>query len=120
MKAASPSESSLSTGCSRPRHPLLDMKNSGMNRNEKKQNQQLTIFCNGKVAVCDVTELQARAIILVASREMEGKSDTKPGSDPWLLPFLESPLNSLSMKKSLQRFLQKRKARIQATSLYHQ
>ncbi|CAA2983013.1 TIFY 5A-like [Olea europaea subsp. europaea] len=90
-------------------HPLLDMKNSG-------NNQLLTLFCNGKVAVFDVTELQARAIILLANKEMEG---TKPSLDSLLLPFLQSPLNSLSMKKSLQRYLQKRKTRIQATSPYH-
>lgn len=60
--------------------------------------------------------MQARAIILLANKEMEG---TKPSLDSLLLPFLQSPLNSLSMKKSLQRYLQKRKTRIQATSPYH-
>ncbi|CAI9755201.1 unnamed protein product [Fraxinus pennsylvanica] len=62
-------------GLSSPRyrqcHPQLRMKNSG-------NNQLLTLFCNGKVVVFDVTEFQARAIILLASREMEGRSNTKP------------------------------------------
>lgn len=66
-------------------------------------------------------KLQARAIILLASKEMdESKTPTSPP-----LMTLQSQLYSpsggntgLSMKKSLQRFLQKRKHRIQATSPY--
>ncbi|KAL3522623.1 hypothetical protein ACH5RR_015457 [Cinchona calisaya] len=82
-----------------------------------KQEQQLTIFYNGQIAVCDVTELQARAIILLASRETE-KSRTPPAS-PLLQSPLYSPTAGLSMKRSLQRFLQKRKNRNQATSPYY-
>ena len=71
--------------------------------------------------------LQARAIILLASREMEERLKTprmmtSPGSEP-CSPSLQSPIYSpttaLSMKKSLQRFLQKRKHRAQAMSPYH-
>ncbi|KAL2475000.1 Protein TIFY 5A [Abeliophyllum distichum] len=96
--------------------PMSNMVNESPN---EEQHQQLTIFYNGNVAVCNVTEFQARLMILLARREMEERS---PGSDP-CSPLLQSPspLHSpigLCMKRSLQRFLQKRKTRIQATP-YH-
>ncbi|PON87913.1 Jasmonate-zim domain protein [Trema orientale] len=91
-----------------------------------KQNQPLTIFYNGRICVCDVTEFQARSILLLASREMEERlktpRTTTPGSEP-CSPSLQSPIYSptaaLSMKRSLQRFLQKRKHRAQAMTPYH-
>ncbi|XP_027102384.1 protein TIFY 5A-like [Coffea arabica] len=90
---------------------------------EEEEEQQMTIFYNGKVAVCDVTELQARAIISFASREMEEKSRTLSSSSEPSSPVLQSPIYGpaagLSMKRSLQRFLQKRKNRIQAAFPYH-
>ncbi|KAJ7947318.1 Protein TIFY 5A [Quillaja saponaria] len=110
--------------------------------NYPQQQQQLTIFYNGKMCVCDVTEIQARAILMVASREMEervvrtpsgrgsGSGSPEPSS-PMLLQTLSphnqlyspttttSTASPLSMKRSLQRFLQKRKNRIQETSPYH-
>ncbi|GFP81160.1 protein tify 5a [Phtheirospermum japonicum] len=65
--------------------------------------------------------MQARTIIFHASKEMEGKSNNSPGSSP-CSPVLNSPIysptTSLSMKRSLQRFLEKRKARAQAMSPY--
>ncbi|XP_042041557.1 protein TIFY 5A-like [Salvia splendens] len=79
--------------------------------------QQLTIFYNGKSVVSDATELQARAIIWLAGREVE-PYDT-PRSDP-PSPLLASPLYSpnTGLKRSLMRFLQTRKTRVQATSPY--
>ncbi|KAK2965288.1 hypothetical protein RJ640_004157 [Escallonia rubra] len=100
-------------------HFMLDFWNGSPN--EKESQQQLTIFYNGRMSVCDVTELQARAIIMLASQEKEEKSKTPTGSKP-SSPLIQSPLYSptgLSMKRSLQRFLQKRKHRTQATSPYH-
>ncbi|CAI9782159.1 unnamed protein product [Fraxinus pennsylvanica] len=98
--------------------PMLNMVNESPN---EKQNQQLTIFYNGNVAVCNVTELQARVMILLARREMEERTrEWSPGSDP-CSPLLQSPLHSptsFCMRRSLQRFLNKRKSRVQAMP-YH-
>ncbi|CAI9292933.1 unnamed protein product [Lactuca saligna] len=92
---------------------------------DSKERQKLTIFYDGKVSVCDVTELQARTIIKVASEQMEEKwrrtqnfTTSLEPSSPLISPPVCSP-GGLSMKRSLQRFLQKRKHRIQATSPYH-
>ncbi|KAL6500670.1 hypothetical protein OROHE_025467 [Orobanche hederae] len=101
------------------------MSEEGGSPNEK---QPLTIFYNGRVASCDATEQQARTIIFLASRETEEKSNSsRPrGSNSSCSPFLtNSPIcspttssTSLSMKRSLQRFLEKRKSRAQAMSPY--
>ncbi|WOL15705.1 hypothetical protein Cni_G24486 [Canna indica] len=84
--------------------------------------QQITIFYNGRICICDVTEIQARAIIRLASREMSAcvsKTDEQgkaaaAAARPQLLN------RSLSMKRSLQRFLQKRKTRSLESSPYDQ
>ncbi|XP_077221062.1 glycolate oxidase 1-like [Tasmannia lanceolata] len=62
----------------------------------------------------------ARAILHLAKREMEERPRTCD-SEPFL-PSQQTQLNApaLSMKRSLQRFLQKRKTRIQETSPYKQ
>ncbi|KAL5577253.1 hypothetical protein UlMin_018952 [Ulmus minor] len=99
-----------------------------------KQNQPITIFYNGRICVCDVTDFQAKAILILASKELDQEKGLKtpttpatpatPAAVPWS-PSVKSPLPvyspaaGLSMKKSLQRFLQKRKIRAQATSPYH-
>ncbi|XP_059651067.1 protein TIFY 5A-like [Cornus florida] len=80
---------------------------------------QMTIFFNGRVCVCDVTELQARTIIWLARKEMDQKKSKTAGLDTTNIPSPQSQIYSppgLSMKKSLQRFLQRRKDRIQGRS----
>ncbi|KAH6790205.1 hypothetical protein C2S51_005211 [Perilla frutescens var. frutescens] len=97
-------------------HSMLDMEDASTNKT-----QQLTIFYKGKVASCDATELQARAILSLASRETEEKSNKNSPATP-CSPPLNSPVYSaatgLSMKRSLQRFLEKRKSRAQSISPY--
>ncbi|KAL9361201.1 hypothetical protein Peur_043986 [Populus x canadensis] len=85
------------------------------------RHQHLTIFYDGRISVCDVTEFQARAIIWLASREKEERSNTARSSQA--PKPLHSQLHSppgLSLKRSLQRFLQKRKERAEAISPYRQ
>ncbi|KAG8365632.1 hypothetical protein BUALT_Bualt18G0126300 [Buddleja alternifolia] len=65
-----------------------------------------------------VEEYKARAIILLASREVEEKSNSPTGSDLYSPSPLYSPTSVLSMQRSLKRFLQKRKSRVQATYPY--
>ncbi|XP_020204360.1 protein TIFY 5A [Cajanus cajan] len=87
------------------------------------QYHPFTVFYDGKICVSDVTEFQARSILMVANKEMERRVMTPTGSEP-SSPMLQSPHNiyspssGLSMKRSLQRFLQKRKNRVQETSPY--
>ncbi|KAL3715351.1 hypothetical protein ACJRO7_007132 [Eucalyptus globulus] len=79
--------------------------------------QQQAIIYRGRVRPFDLTEFQARAIIWLASREMESIA----GSSPPLKKVhqLWSPLSSgLSMKRSLQRFLQERRKRARAMAPY--
>ncbi|TKY59805.1 TIFY 5A [Spatholobus suberectus] len=93
-------------------------------RPQQPQYHPLTIFYDGKICVSDVTELQARSILMLANKEMEKRVMTPTGSEP-SSPILQSPHNmyspgtGLSMKRSLQRFLQKRKNRVQETSPYN-
>ncbi|KAI3408597.1 uncharacterized protein J3R85_020206 [Psidium guajava] len=100
---------------------------SGSAECSSEEQRKLTIFYDGKVCASAVTELQAREIILLANRETEERSGKTPtGSAPSTPSLRSQPLQAqvcnspgLSMKRSLQKFLQKRKHRIQATSPYH-
>ncbi|KAH0435908.1 hypothetical protein IEQ34_018255 [Dendrobium chrysotoxum] len=82
--------------------------------------QKISIFYGGQVCICDVTEIQARAIICMAKREMEEKMKSSgqsasalrgSGPEPPAVPDKQVLNSRLSMKRSLQSFLQKRKTR---------
>ncbi|WJX46994.1 hypothetical protein P8452_33734 [Trifolium repens] len=91
---------------------------------QDQQHRPFTIVYDGKICVHDATEIQARSILMLANKEMEERVRTPIGgassepSSPSVFN-LYSPGTSPSMKKSLQRFLQKRKNRIQEASPYH-
>ncbi|KAI0501336.1 hypothetical protein KFK09_016280 [Dendrobium nobile] len=81
--------------------------------------QQMTIFYDGRVCVSDVTELQAKAILEMAKKELrmeekQGDGNRQVDINTAALPASATQLMSpgQSMKRSLQRFLQKRKTRI--------
>ncbi|RRT52768.1 hypothetical protein B296_00037721 [Ensete ventricosum] len=91
----------------------------------QQRRQQITLLYDGRICACDVTEIQARAIIAMAKREMDGhmKKTTQAHRQPMesssprpVERLLINP--ELSMKRSLQRFLQKRKSRLDALSPY--
>nr|CAD1819637.1 unnamed protein product [Ananas comosus var. bracteatus] len=106
---------------------------------QQRAENKITIFYDGQICVCDVTEIQARAIISMARREMEEKENRNSSESNCnqvqqyqqqsqlqqrknLAPNLQNSQLSnsgLSMKRSLQRFLQKRKTRINAISPYN-
>ncbi|CAA6671764.1 unnamed protein product [Spirodela intermedia] len=82
----------------------------------------LTIFYGGQISVCYVTEAQARAIIAAAAVGRRPDAQKPQEEDPegrrqlGVIAAVPPPqqLPSLSMKMSLKRFLQKRKARTAA------
>ncbi|KAH0458300.1 hypothetical protein IEQ34_013615 [Dendrobium chrysotoxum] len=93
------------------------------------QRRQMTIFYNGRVCVSDVTELQGKAILEMAKKELrldekQGGGNRQEEINTAALPAVTeapAPATQLmspgqSMKRSLQRFLQKRKARIADSS----
>lgn len=69
----------------------------------------------------DVTELQARAILMLASHQTEQRMRKEVVTQPLPVSFQQrlcSPVNGVSMKRSLRRFLQKRKLKAQARAPY--
>ncbi|KAG6530884.1 protein TIFY 5A-like [Zingiber officinale] len=76
--------------------------------------KQMTIFYKGRVSVCSATEIQAKAILSMAKREIM-EEEKKVMMKHEIVP--QAMLNpGLSMKRSLQLFLQKRKVRIHNAS----
>ncbi|XP_009778558.1 protein TIFY 5A-like [Nicotiana sylvestris] len=98
--------------------PFFSRGNKESPAEKQQQHQQLTIFYNRQIVISDATELQAREIIYLASRETEEKTKIPSPISEAPSPLLQTQ-TGLSMKRSLQRFLQKRKNRIQETSPYH-
>ncbi|XP_058767851.1 protein TIFY 5A-like [Vicia villosa] len=106
------------------RNHMVEEKDSDMSSMQNEQ-QPLTIFYDGKMCVIDVTEFQAKSILMLANEKVEEIVKTPKGSEPSTPTTVESPHqlyspgHALSMKMSLQRFLQKRKIRIQQASPYN-
>ncbi|CAM8887712.1 hypothetical protein QQ045_027688 [Rhodiola kirilowii] len=89
-----------------------------------RMDDQMSMLYDNMSGAYDVTELQARAILLVASYETERrmrKEDDKSGVGTARLSIQQlllcSPVTGLPMKGSLQRFLERRKLRAQARLL---
>ncbi|XP_010509733.1 PREDICTED: protein TIFY 5B-like [Camelina sativa] len=89
----------------------------------KQESQMLTIFYNGHMCISsDLTNLEAKAILSLASRDVGSSLRSSNGSDP--SPMITNNITTIhrqkaSMKRSLRSFLQKRNVRIQATCPYH-
>ncbi|XP_062189480.1 protein TIFY 5-like [Phragmites australis] len=103
---------------------------------EQAGRSMMTIFYHGRVCAVDVTEIQARAIISMASHESSADqlqrgdsgsssaggylrpaaANVAPAASPRAVAasVIDQVATGLSMKRSLQRFLQKRKARTAA------
>ncbi|KAG2290964.1 hypothetical protein Bca4012_006906 [Brassica carinata] len=102
---------------------VVESRSCGNSLSKEEESQRITIFYSEKMCVSsNVAHLQAKSIILIASREMEERSSSN-GSDPrnrlTRLHHHQLPNPKASMKRSLQSFLQKRRIRIQAASPYH-
>ncbi|KAK7303103.1 hypothetical protein RJT34_14004 [Clitoria ternatea] len=92
-----------------------------LNHHHQEQQQPLTIIYDGKICVADVTEFQAKSILTLANKKMEERVRTTEACSASAMvgQYQLSPGSGLSMKRSLQRFLQKRKNRVQEASPYH-
>ncbi|XP_064971584.1 protein TIFY 5A-like [Musa acuminata AAA Group] len=99
-----------------------------LGKSKESQQQQITLFYNGRICVCNLTDTKARAIISMAKRQMDeqqakGSSflprDPPPSPHPHPHPAEQLLINpGLAMKRSLQLFLQKRKSRLHSLSPY--
>nr|XP_011467663.1 PREDICTED: protein TIFY 5B [Fragaria vesca subsp. vesca] len=78
---------------------------------EQTRQEPITIFYDGRVYVFDIIELQVRAMILFATREMEGGMTSRSSKEAISLALQSQILGPPcgSVKKSLHTFLQKRK-----------
>ncbi|KAL5731742.1 hypothetical protein ACHQM5_004442 [Ranunculus cassubicifolius] len=87
--------------------------NSGSSSGERKKEQEsgetqlqrMTIFYNGKVSVCDATE----------EAEEEKQRNLRISESVHASPSQLYSSTEISMKRSLQKFLEKRRDRIQST-----
>ncbi|KAF8110185.1 hypothetical protein N665_0086s0025 [Sinapis alba] len=83
---------------------------SSENLQPKQESKKMVIFYNGHVYVSsDLTHLQAKAILSLASGDMKERSlslESSDGSDPSTIPNVLT--RKASMNRSLRSFLQKR------------
>ncbi|CAI8590869.1 unnamed protein product [Vicia faba] len=106
-------------------HMVEEEKDSDRMSSMQNLQQPLTIFYDGKMCVTHVTELQAKSILMMANKKVQETVKTPIGSEASTPIMVQSPHQlcspgpGLSMKRSLQRFLQKRKYRIQQASPYN-
>ncbi|XP_022941937.1 uncharacterized protein LOC111447151 [Cucurbita moschata] len=101
--------------CLCPSSPAIPMMAMPLNHQK-----QIMVFNNGTASVCDLTELQVRAILGIASQE-RNSSKSQWWSNPERLSLQMPNGNAgFSIKKSLQRFLQRRNTRrIRSMYPYH-
>nr|XP_018678110.1 PREDICTED: protein TIFY 5A [Musa acuminata subsp. malaccensis] len=85
----------------------------------QQQQQQITIFYDGRICTCQVTEMEARNIISMAEREMDDQMRKKNEQSSLLSPQQKPDSAELSMIRSLQQFLQNRKSRQSALPPYN-
>ncbi|XP_058726726.1 protein TIFY 5A-like [Vicia villosa] len=131
--------------CLYPPYTFEEEKDSDKSSMQNEQ-QPLTIFYDGKMCVImstisskksiysltnnnnnwvNVNVVQAKSVLTMANKKVEEIVKTPTGSEPSTPTTVESPHqlyspgHALSMKMSLQRFLQKRKNRIQQASPYN-
>ncbi|KAL5731743.1 hypothetical protein ACHQM5_004443 [Ranunculus cassubicifolius] len=94
--------------------------NNGENESKKEEQsretrlQRITIFYNGKICVCEATEDQARRILDCAKKQTEEAMQRNRNNSDTVASHLNSP-TGICVKRSLQRFLEKRRDRIQST-----
>ncbi|XP_023640706.1 protein TIFY 5B [Capsella rubella] len=107
-------------------HSSLEESSSSEVSQQKQEPQMLTIFYNGHMLISsDLTNLEANAILSLASRDVEERPPSSlrssHGSDPPMITNNSTRIQQqkASMKRSLRNFLQKRNVRIQATCPYH-
>ncbi|XP_052194213.1 protein TIFY 5B-like isoform X7 [Diospyros lotus] len=103
----------------------------GQSRNDPLTASQMAIFDNigRRVCICDFTELLVRAIIWDVRREMEEKMKREKnsvvggggsdGKDRVAPPPFPALAHGVSIKRSLQKFLQRRRDRIRSASPYN-
>ncbi|CAL9201819.1 unnamed protein product [Musa hybrid cultivar] len=89
------------------------------NSGETQQQQQITIFYDGRICTCQVTEMEARNIISMAEREMDDQMRKKNEQSSLLSPQQKPDSAELSMIRSLHQFLQNRKSRLSALPPYN-
>ncbi|CAL9137844.1 unnamed protein product [Musa acuminata var. zebrina] len=89
------------------------------NSGETQQQQQITIFYDGRICTCQVTEMEARNIISMAEREMDDQMRKKNEQSSLLSPQQKPDSAELSMIRSLHQFLQNRKSRLSALPHNH-